>query len=196
MADTVLIKAKQNTAQEDQAELVREAQSSLAGFKQLYLRWMPPVYRYFYFRTGNVKEAEDLTSQVFLKVYEYLPRYRERGHFSAWLFTIARRKAVDFYRSRPQEVSLDTIDATDGSLDPLAQAVKSDEIQRLKHLIRSLPDEDQELIRLRFVSGLSYREIGDVLHRKEDAVRKSISRLLDRMQTVLLDGDQLEKHHE
>ncbi|RPI87286.1 MAG: RNA polymerase sigma factor [Chloroflexi bacterium] len=190
MADTVLIEAKQNAAQEDESELVREAQSSLSGFKQLYLHWLSPVYRYFYFRTRNVKDAEDLTSQVFLKVYEELPRYRDRGYFSAWLFTIARSKAADFFRRNSREVSLEAVEVADGSLDLLAQAVQSDEIQRLKRLILSLPDEEQELIRLRFVSGLSYREIGEVLHRKEDAVRKSISRLLARLQ------NQLEKHHE
>lgn len=196
MEGRVLIKANPDVALEDEAAAVREAQSSLAGFKQLYLRWLSPVYRYFYFRTGNVKDAEDLTSQVFLKVYEELPRYHNRGRFPAWLFTIARHKAIDFSRSRIQEEPLEIANPVDGSLDLLAQAIHSDEIQRLNRLIHSLPDDEQELIRLRFVGGLSYREIGETLHRKEDAVRKSISRLLSRLQTTLSDGNQLENRHE
>lgn len=196
MEGRILIKPNPDAALEDEAATVREAQNSLAGFKQLYLRWLSPVYRYFYFRTGNVKDAEDLTSQVFLKVYEELPRYRNRGRFPAWLFTIARNKAIDFSRSRPLEEPIEIIDPIDGSLDLLAQAIQSDEIRRLNRLIRSLPDEEQELVCLRFVGGLSYREIGEMLHRKEDAVRKSISRLLARLQAILSDGNPLEKHHE
>jgi RNA polymerase sigma-70 factor (ECF subfamily) len=195
MEERILIEVKPGAEPEDEAAAVREAQNSLAGFKQLYLRWLSPVYRYFYFRTGNVKDAEDLTSQVFLKVYEELPRYRNQGRFPAWLFTIARNKAIDFSRSRPQEEPIEIVDPVDGSLDLLAQAIQSDEIRRLNRLIHSLPDDEQELIRLRFVGGLGYREIGEMLHRKEDAVRKSISRLLTRLQTVLSDGEQMEKRH-
>ena len=190
MAESILIETNKDTTKGDEAAMLGAAQEGLTGFKQLYLQWLTPVYRYFYFRTGNVKDAEDLTSQVFLKVYEELPRYRDRGRFSAWLFTIARNKAVDFFRTTNRQVPLEIIDPIDGSHDLLAQAIHSDEIQRLNRLIRSLPDEEQELVRLRFVANLGYREIGEVLNRKEDAVRKTISRLLARLQ------GQLETSHE
>ena len=188
MAETILYEANQDAMEEDEAAMLKAAQDSLAGFKQLYLQWLAPVYRYFYFRTGNIKDAEDLTSQVFLKIYEELPHYRNRGRFSAWLFTIVRNKTVDFFRTAGREESLDIIDPVGGSYDLLAQAVHSDEIQRLNRLIRSLPDEEQELIRLRFVANLGYRDIGEVLGRKEDAVRKTISRLLARLQSQLEAG--------
>src|SRR5512147_978265 len=90
---------------DDDERLVRAAQKNPADFKPIYQKWLKPVYRYFYFRVGNEKDAEDLTSQVFLKVYEDLPRYRSRGCFSAWLFTIARARAADFYRKANREVS-------------------------------------------------------------------------------------------
>ena len=170
---------------EDDERLVRAAQRSLDGFKVLYDQWLSPVYRYFYYRVGNVKEAEDLTSQVFLKVYEELPRYRDKGRFSAWLFTIVRNKTADYFRSPHPEVPLDTIDSGDRTFDLLDQTVRSDELRRLDRLIRTLPEEEQELIRLRFVVQLGYREIGAVLNRSEDAVRKNISRLLARMQVQL-----------
>jgi RNA polymerase sigma-70 factor (ECF subfamily) len=78
----------------------------------------------------------------------------------------------------------------DKTNDLLTQSVQTDELLRLNRLIQSLPEEEKELIRLRFVVELGYKEIGAILDRKEDAVRKSISRLLDRMQS------QLEVDHE
>lgn len=83
MAETIRFALDQNFSQEEDEKMVNSAQESLAGFKRLYQKWLPPVYRYFYYRIGDVKDAEDLTSQVFLKVYEELPRYRDRGQFSA-----------------------------------------------------------------------------------------------------------------
>ena len=190
MAETILCNVDENCSQDEYPDLVQEAQESLVGFQLLYQRWLSPVYRYFYCRTGNSKDAEDLTAQVFLKVYENLPQYRERGQFSAWLFTIVRNQAMDYYRSVSREVSLEIYDLIDETRDLLSQAVDSDEIRRLRHLIHLLPEEEQELIRLRFVVKLGYREIGAVLNRKEDAVRKSITRLLARLKS------QLETSHE
>ncbi len=190
MAETIQFAVDQNASREEDMEMVHSAQESLAGFKRLYLKWLPLVYRYLYYRLGNVKDAEDLTSQVFLKVYEELPRYRDRGQFSAWLFTIVRHKMADFFRSQKPTVPIELANLTDQNSDLLAQTIQTNEIERLQKLIRSLPEEDQELIRLRFVVGLGYREIGALLNRKEDAVRKTLSRLLARLQS------QLETSHE
>ncbi len=190
MAETILPDLDKSRSKEEESELLEKAQASLTGFQQLYLRWLSPVLRYFYYRTWNSKDAEDLTAQVFLKVYEDLPHYHEHGQFSAWLFTIVRNQVNDYFRTGSREVSLEIADPVDEAHDLLSQAVSSDEIQRLRRLIRSLPEEDQELIRLRFVADLGYREIGTVLNRKEDTVRKSIDRLLARMES------QLEASHE
>lgn len=190
MTDTVPIAADPYHVRESDAELVRAAQHSLAGFKPLYLRWLGPVYRYFLSRVANVKDAEDLTSQVFLKVYEELPRYHDRGRFPAWLFTIVRNKTSDYFRAGHAQITLEEADLCDETGDPFAQVLRTDELRRLRRLIWALPEEELELIRLRFVAELGYREIGELLQRKEDAVRKSLARLLDRLQ------GQLEAPHE
>src|SRR5512143_3288299 len=92
-----------------------EFDRSPAAFAELYRQYFKPVYRYLYLKTGSPAEAEDLTSQVFLSALEGLPRYRHQGHFSAWLFSLARRKAADYYRSRKPQASLD-----EGETDPVA----------------------------------------------------------------------------
>jgi RNA polymerase sigma-70 factor (ECF subfamily) len=194
MPETIFAEADNHRLKDEESDYVQDGQISMAGYKRIYVRWLSPVYRYFYSRIGNSKDAEDLTSQVFLKVYEDLPRYRERGLFSAWLFTIVRNKAIDFFRTGSREISLEIsleiVDPMDETPDLLTQTVRTDEIRRLRDLIRCLPEEERELIRLRFVVELRYREIGVVLNRKEDAIRKSITRLLDRLE------NQLETSHE
>jgi DNA-directed RNA polymerase specialized sigma24 family protein len=76
---------------------VRETRSASgqAAFAALYRRYLAPLYRYLYVRTGDVGAAEDLTSQTFVAALEGLPRYRERGTFAGWLFTIVARKRMD-----------------------------------------------------------------------------------------------------
>jgi RNA polymerase sigma factor (sigma-70 family) len=169
----------------DDAALVLAAQQDSTAFQPLYQKWLKPIYRYFYFRAGNVKDAEDLTSQVFLKAYEDLPKFHNKGSFSAWLFTIAHARMVDFYRKVKKDRTLEKANLIANDPDPLTQVVQGTEIEQLLSLLHKKNDFEQELIRLRFFGELSYREIGEILHRNEDSVRKSITRLLERMQIEL-----------
>jgi DNA-directed RNA polymerase specialized sigma24 family protein len=103
MLETAAPKIHDSTQEVDDDALVQAIRSDPAQFAVLYRRYALPVYRYLYGRVGNAKDAEDLTSQVFLEVLESLPRYRSQGSFAAWLFTLARRRAIDLHRrQRPQ----------------------------------------------------------------------------------------------
>ena len=191
MNQTILMEEPvQFAAVENDAEIIEAAQKNPAAFQPLYQKWLKPIYRYFYFRVGNIKDAEDLTSQVFLKVIEDLPRYRNDGKFSAWLFTIAHARMVDHFRKGRLETDIDQQNLIAGSPDLLEKAARDHEIARLLSLLCELDNDEQELIRLRFFGELSYREIGQIVHRREDAVRKAISRLMDRLQK------ELEEEHE
>jgi len=185
MNQTILWDEPQTKTVSDDSALVLAAQQNPSAFQPIYQKWIKPIYRYFYFRVGNVKDAEDLTSQVFLKVYEDLPRYRSKGNFSAWLFTIAHSRMVDFFRKVNREDTLEKAALIANSTDLLTQLVHGSEVDQLLSLLQKLNERDQELIRLRFFGELSYREIGQIMHRSEDAIRKSITRLLDRMQVEL-----------
>ena len=185
MFEVNIIDREYASSLDDDESLVQAAQTNPADFKAIYQKWLKPVYRYFYFRVGNARDAEDLTSQVFLKVYEDLPHYRSRGCFSAWLFTIARARAADFYRKVKREVPLTKADPLTDEVVLVDQVVQNDDLHQVLELINRLPPDEQELLLLRFVAELGYREIGSLAHRKEDAVRKAISRILDRIQTEI-----------
>jgi len=166
---------------DDEAALVRSAQRDPGQFGALYDRYVQPVYRYLYSRVGAIHDAEDLTAQTFLRALEALPRYRHRGHFAAWLFAIARHKAIDYYRGRREHVALEETARADDP-DPLALAVQSEQHARLAGLVRTLTEDERELIRLRYTAGLSYGEMAALTGRNEDAVKKALYRLLDRLQ--------------
>ena len=165
----------------DETSLVSSAQRNPAEFAALYDRYFRPVYHYLYSRVGSAAEAEEPTAQTFLAALEALPRYHNRGHFAAWLFTIARNKARDFYRGRAAPLPLDE-NHPDKAEDPLAQVIQTDQVEQLAALVRKLEEDEQELLRLRFVAGLSFAGIGVCLGRREDTVKKTFYRLLARLQ--------------
>ena len=169
----------------EESKMILEAQKYPAQFQALYERWASPVYRYFYHQTGNLSAAEDLTSQLFLSAMKSLPRYRERGHFAAWLFTIARNLFKEYYRKKKREVPLEMARRLSSPSDPAAEFTRADEIEKLVRLVRSLPEEQQELIRLRYVAGLSFADMALVLKKRENTIKKSLYRLQDRLQSQL-----------
>lgn len=165
----------------DEEALAHDAHRTPALFKKLYLRWVKSVYKYLLHKVGDQRSAEDMTSHVFLKAFEQLPRYQHRGYFAAWLFAIARNTARDHFRRSSREVSTEVAEEPAISLDPLDEIITADEIKHLDNLIRALPEGELELIRLRYVAGLSYAEIGAIVHRSEEAIRKVMFRLLARL---------------
>jgi RNA polymerase sigma-70 factor (ECF subfamily) len=132
-----------------------------------------------------VHEAEDATAQTFLAAFESFDRFRQDGHFASWLFTIARNKAMDHFRRRENTSSIDDVDDIPVENDPLYGVIQSEQTLALSRLIQALPKEDRELLRLRFLANMSFPEIAHFFHRNEDAVKKSIYRLLARLHSQL-----------
>ena len=172
------------------ADAIATSQDNPGDFSALYDRYIQPVYRYHYYRTGSAAEAEDLTSQTFLSALEALPRYRHQGSFAAWLFRIARGKVIDYFRRQQKQVPLADNHPAEAS-DLLAQVAQSDEIAELTALIHQLDDEAQELIRLRYTAGLPFAQIAAILGSNENTVKKSLYRVMARLQSQLE-----ERHHE
>lgn len=152
--------------------------NALAAVYDCYAR---RIHRYFYSRVENADDAEDLTAQTFMSVIEALPRYQHRGQFAAWIFQIARSKAMDFFRRNHSQIRREADFegvVFDNTLD---KVIQGQTVETLRLVIQLLEENERELLRLRFVSDLTYVEIADLLGHKEDAVRKSISRILERL---------------
>jgi RNA polymerase sigma factor (sigma-70 family) len=166
---------------EEELSLIRKAQRTKAAFTPLYRLYAHPIYCYLYSRVGQVADAEDLTAQVFLEALNNLSRYRPVGTFAAWLFTIARRRAVDRLRRTRPTVSLEQTDLEDTGPDPLEEAVHRDELRDLRARVAVLTEGERELLRLRYAANLSFADIAHLLDRSEPAVKMQLHRLLRRL---------------
>ena len=161
----------------DEIQLAREALTDAEAFAELYRRNVTRVYRYHMAHTGNVKDAEDLTSQTFMAALEGLASFRGEAPFAAWLMGIASRKRALFFRGRRPEVPLEAAlhIPTPGLLtDQLAgQRLQIESIVRALHKLS--PDRSEALI-LFYFSGLSHAESARVLGKTEAAVKMLVSR--------------------
>lgn len=155
-----------------EAELVQRAiQRDAAAFGELYSTYLNKVYRYIYYKVGNATEAEDLTEQVFLQAWEAIDRYRQQGApFAAWLFRLAHNRVIDYHRTKKSHAPLDPSleDSRPGPEEIVARRL---DVQNLKQALKRLTEEQQQVILLRFVEGMSHAEVGAIIGKSEGAVR-------------------------
>jgi RNA polymerase sigma-70 factor (ECF subfamily) len=177
----------QRTQTLDEPALVRAAQTDAQAFGDLYDRYVQRVYRYCFYRTNHAPDAEDLTAQIFMAALEALPRYRQDGHFAGWLFSIARKKVADHHRRalHTKHVPLDESVLPPIHVDMAVDVEKSQRRERLLNLIQALAENERDLIHLRYVAELSFAEIARTLQKKEEAVKKSLYRLIARLKQEL-----------
>ena len=152
------------------------------SFVLLYRRHLDAVYAYLYARLGNREESEDVTSVAFERALHALDGYRPVGQFKAWLFTIVHRALVDHYRRRrlryvPVESVADSL--TDPAMGPEDIVVRSEEMRQVRKVMRELSAEQQEIVAMRFMAGLRYAEIAQVVGKREAAVKMAAYRAIE-----------------
>jgi RNA polymerase sigma-70 factor, ECF subfamily len=157
----------------------------LDAFNELYLRYFDRVYGYLRVALRDPHEAEDVTQQVFINVFEALPRYeRRRQPFRAWLFRIVRNRGIDALRRRQRLEPADPVElqrrrdeaAVDEESATRALEWLSD--AEILVLIERLPQAQRQVVVLRYMLDLSTVEIAQVLDRSPAAVRQLQHRAL------------------
>jgi len=191
MTDVKMAQYWQVSPVDNEQSLVLAARRDPAAFGELYQRYVKQIYAYLYTNLGNQAETEDLTTQVFLSAWRGLSRYNERGAFKSWLFRIARNKVIDYRRKMKVDLPLeDDLLKAGNDWDPLKHLEQAEDLKRLALVVKKLPAEQMEYLRLRFIGGLSYVQIGNVVGKREDAVRMAITRLLARLREELERDDE------
>ena len=165
----------------DDARLIERAkQGEVEAFGCLYERYLESIYRYIRTRVAEDRTAEDLTETVFLRSFESLSRYKEKGlRFSAFLYQIARNLLVDHYRQKEEELPLesaDQISVSPSRIDDII--VVQEQVDRLRVGLEALPEEYREIIRLRVLLELSTTECAQWIGRSEGAVRVLLHRAM------------------
>lgn len=152
------------------------------AFGQLYEKYIEQIYNYVYYRTSNQKDAEDLTSRVFLRALKHIENYEDRGYpFSAWLYRIAHNLVVNWYRDhdKTEEVALADQYPPPHTEDQTEKKItRENEKENLLKVVRDLPDDRQQLLILKHVEGLTNQEIGEIMDRTEGAIKALYHRTL------------------
>ncbi len=180
-------------AREEERELVQQAiQRDTAAFAELYDRNVVRVYRHIYYLIGDSKETEDLTAQTFLKAWEAIGRYKERGApFAAWLLRIAHNLTVSYLRSKRDHSELeDTYEDQKSGTNPEQVLVQSSEEKSVREAVLRLRDEQRQVIMLRFVEELDYREVAAVIGKSVPAVRVIQHRALGNLRKIMASQEQ------
>lgn len=137
------------------------APDAVGHLRALYEATLPAIYRFIYSKVGNREEAEDLTSQVYLKALSGLDQTRDAISAQAWLFQVARTTIADYWRGfyRLRASSLDDLMALgwDGSA-PSGMAAVSDADERARRVLSGLSERYREVLTLRFLQNLSLKE--------------------------------------
>src|SRR5438477_2549461 len=157
-------------------ELVRRVRSNdPLAFDELYQRYSPRVFGYLFQRlNGNVEEAEDLTADVFTRVYEKIDAFQPQGApLSAWVFRIAHNRLIDTIRRRPRQTHVALDEAPEITSGPVFGGIDQQvAMDQIKAGLSRLTPEQRQVIVLRFLEGKSLAETAAVVQRNEDAVKK------------------------
>lgn len=158
-------------------------QRSLLGdkdcFRELFQRYGKQVFHYSFALSKNRQEAEDILQEVFLQAFSRLNQYRGPGSFKYWIYAICRNHTVSFLRKKG--VSTFSLDSQDlerlqGSFSECRSLSSIHEKESIAHLLESLDPRVREILFLRLVEDLSYREIAGIVGLKEDNLRQVVSR--------------------
>jgi RNA polymerase sigma-70 factor (ECF subfamily) len=154
-----------------------------ASWRELVSRHARKVFCLAYRFTGRVDEAEDLTQEVFFKVYQTLDRYDAgAGSFGSWLMTVARNQSIDRYRRHRQERERRSQDSeviehvASGDEGPLRGLEREERIRLVHRGLRALPTELREVLVLYDLQGVPYDEIAETLGIPLGTVKSRINR--------------------
>ncbi|MBI3291006.1 RNA polymerase sigma factor [Candidatus Falkowbacteria bacterium] len=164
--------------------LLRLKKKDPEAFSKVYDLYVTPIYRFIYFKVATKQDAEDLTSEVFLKIWQYITETEDEiENLRALLYRSARNLVIDFYRrnakkdiAQDMEVLLNVSDERQQSL--LSRIETEFEMKNIELVLRQMKDEYREIIILRYIEEFSISEIAKILNKSKGSVRVLLHRAL------------------
>ena len=170
------------------------------AFEEIYHRFATMVFNLALRMAGTVEEAEDLTQEIFLRIYRHLAKFNGRSTLKTWIYRITlnhcrsklgRRKVPT--RPLAEENDGEGAELVDERRGPEEDALARDASRRVARALRGLKPRFREAVVLRDLEGLSYEEIAEVLEIRIGTVRSRIARGRDRLRKILETATILEK---
>ena len=158
----------------EEAQLVHQAKSGDSeAFAQLYDAYVERVYRYILFRVSEDVTTEDLVSQVFLKAWQNLDRYKMGSSpFIAWLYTIARNLVIDHYRAKKDMLPIEEAAALPSDMQTPAEEVEARfDLQAMRDALLFLTQDQQQVLILKYIAGLPNENIAKIMKKQEGTIR-------------------------
>lgn len=167
--------------------LVEAAKADAINFRPIYDKYYEIVFRFVYQRTGDQEVTTDIVSDVFYKTLQNLEKYEFRGlPFSSWLLRIAHNETINFYKkvSKSRVVKLKT-----EHLQNLTEEENENHLEDFKpallRALKNLKIDDLQLIEMRFFEGRPFKEMAEILNKKESAVKMKVYRILEKLKLLL-----------
>lgn len=155
--------------------------------KDLYQEIQPRIYAFFFVRTSSKEAAEDLTQEVFYEAIKGLNSFSNKSSIQTWLFSIAKNRLRNYYRSKKYQNNLTQMLSEDENktVTPEEQIVKKEEQTSLIKQINQLDEMSKEVVILRIYGELSFKEIGILLEKTENYARVTFHRAKLKLQKEL-----------
>lgn len=165
-------------------------------------RWITefgdPVRGYIFSVTRNVSVAEELTQETFCRVWQMRHRYSEQGTPKSYLFRVADRICVDYFRKNKREVALDEevwrgLNFLDDSLNPSVHAENKEDVSRLLDVMKGLSPAQHRVLSLRYFSQMGFTEIAEDLEMPLNTVLSHAYRGLSALKKLFFEETEKEK---
>jgi RNA polymerase sigma factor (sigma-70 family) len=166
-------------------ELIQKCQQGrLEEFDKLYLLYFEKIYSFVYYKTMHKQIAQDITSETFLKALEGIKGFKtEKGSFSAWIYRIARNNVIDYYRKKDRSFSVN--DFWDFKTESKIEDNK-DLMIKVKKELAKLEPLQREIVILRIWQQLNYKEISEIVGKKEQNCRVIFCRSLQKIRKEII----------
>jgi len=159
------------------------------AYGQFYDLYVERIYRFIFFKVNSEEDAKDLTSEVFLKTWQYLKADKPIKNLNAFVYMVARNSVIDFYRSKSKkeitEEFVSNIADNDLASRLLDKQLADSETAELLTALKTLKEEYREAITLYYLDELNIKEISLILQKSPGAVRVLIHRALNALKATL-----------
>lgn len=161
------------------------------AWAEIYGRHVEQIYAYIYFRIGDRPAAEDLAADVFVRAIQGIQKYEYRGTpLLAWLYRIAHNLTADYRKTAARRASRETSEPPEETEHGIDAIGLLNERTDMMQAIRALTDDQQQVLILRFYSGMSSAQVAQVMNKPETAVKALQARGLRALKRLLSEPKQ------